>query len=117
PEARLHGLIAATFTPFHRDGSINPGAIAPLAEHLLAGGVTAAFVNGTTGECLSLTVDERLTLARRWIEVARGTPLRIVVHTGSNCLADSRLLSADAARHGAAAIAAFAPSYFRPHSL
>ncbi|HEX2747163.1 MAG TPA: dihydrodipicolinate synthase family protein, partial [Verrucomicrobiales bacterium] len=114
---RLHGLVAATHTPFHRDGSLNLAAVEPQGAHLLKSGVAAAFIGGTTGECSSLTLEERLALAERWFAVVKGTPLRVVVHAGSNCLADARALAAQAQRLGAAAVAALAPSYFKPRSL
>jgi N-acetylneuraminate lyase len=113
----LTGLVAATHTPFHADGGLNLAAVERQAELLLRHGVAAAFVGGSTGESQSLTVGERLALAQRWAEVARGTPLRVVVHVGSNCLADARTLAAQAQALGATAIAALAPSYFKPRTL
>ncbi|MBL8817363.1 MAG: dihydrodipicolinate synthase family protein [Planctomyces sp.] len=110
----LSGLIAATHTPFHADGSLNLAAVERQAEHLLKHDITCAFIVGTTGESSSLTVDERLKLAARWFEVARGTDMRIVVHVGANCLADSQVLARQAEHFSAAAIAALAPSYFKP---
>jgi N-acetylneuraminate lyase len=41
----------------------------------------------------------------------------VVVHVGSNCLADARTLAAQAEKLGAAAISALAPSYFKPRTL
>ena len=118
PESqRLHGLVTATHTPFHADGSLNVAAVEPQAAHLLKNGVTTVFIGGTTGESSSLTLDERRALAQRWSEVARGTALRVVVHVGSNCLADARTLAAQAEQLGATAIAALAPSYFKPSSI
>jgi N-acetylneuraminate lyase len=114
---KLHGLVAATHTPFDADGRLNLTAVEKQAEYLLGTGVNAVFVGGSTGESHSLTVDERLALARRWAEVARGSQLCLVVHVGSNCLADARALAAQAQTLGAAAISALAPSYFRPKSL
>ena len=113
----LHGLIAAPHTPFSADGSLNPAIVEKQAARLLADGVTTAFIGGTTGETHSLTLDERRGLAQRWTEVARGTPLRVVVHTGSNSLADARALAAQAQQLKAAAIAAMAPSYFKPRDV
>jgi len=110
----LHGFVAATYTPFHADGSLNLPGIEPQAHHFLANGIAAVFIGGTTGEGHSLTLDERRALAGRWIEVARGTALRVVVHVGANCLEDARTLSAQAEQLGAAAISALAPSYFKP---
>jgi N-acetylneuraminate lyase len=114
---RFHELVAAAHPPFHGDGTLNLVAIETQAKHLLNSGVHAAFVCGTTGESHSLTLDDRLAVAKRWTEVARGTALRVIVHVGSNCLDDSRALAAHAQSHGAAAISALPPSYFKPKSI
>jgi N-acetylneuraminate lyase len=114
---KLHGLVAATHTPFDADGNLNLPAVEKQAEHLLGNGVRTAFVGGTTGESHSLTAEERLLLAQRWGEVARGSALQVVVHAGSNCLADARRMAAQAHGLGAVAIAALAPSHFKPRSL
>lgn len=117
PTLPLHGLVTATHTPFHADGTLNPAAIEAQAAHMLKNGVHTVFINGSTAESSSLTVEERLTLAQRWMEVSRGTELRVVVHVGANALADSRVLAAQAQKLGAPAIAALAPSYYKPRSL
>jgi N-acetylneuraminate lyase len=115
--SKLHGLVAATHTPFAADGELDPGAIEAQAEFLAADGVDAVFIGGTTGECHSLTIEERLALADRWAAVAKGSPLKLVVHVGANSLADAKALAAQAQRLGAAAISALAPSYFKPGTL
>ncbi len=114
---RLRGLVAATHTPFHADGSLHLAVVEKQCAHLLANNVSSVFIGGTTGESSSLSLDERRSLVQRWMDVARGTPMRVVVHVGSNSLADARVLAADAERLGALAIAALAPSYFKPRSL
>jgi N-acetylneuraminate lyase len=58
-----------------------------------------------------------MLLTQRWVEVSRGTPLRVAVHVGSNSLPDAQVLARQAGELGAAAIAALAPSYFRPRTL
>ena len=80
-------------------------------------GVTTVFICGSTGESHSLSLSERLALATRWFEVARGTPTRVVVHVGSNCLSDAKALASQAQGLGAVAISALAPSYFKPRSV
>lgn len=114
---RLHGLIAATHTPFHPDGSLNLAIIESQAAHMAKVEVGTVFVGGSTGESHSLTLDERLQLAQRWSEVVRGSRLRLVVHVGANCVEDARTLAAQAERLGASAIAALAPSYFKPRDV
>jgi N-acetylneuraminate lyase len=110
----LTGLVPAVLTPFGPSGGLNLAAVEKQAGLLLGDGVTAVFVGGTTGEFSSLTVEERKALARRWAEVAKGTPLRMVVHVGSNCLADAKALAAHAQELKAAAVATVAPSYVKP---
>lgn len=112
---KLTGLIAATHTPFHDDRSLNLDVIPRQAEHLAASGVSAVFISGTTGESHSLTVEERLALTRRWTEVVRGTPLKLIVHVGHNCQADATVLAGAAGE--ADAIASLAPSFFKPKNV
>ena len=50
----LHGLTAATHTPFHADGSLHLAVVERQAAHLLQDGVGTAFIGGTTGESSSL---------------------------------------------------------------
>jgi N-acetylneuraminate lyase len=114
PHPPLVGLVPAVLTPFDPTGGLNLAAVERQAELALRDGVSAVFVGGTTGEFASLTVEERQALARRWAEVARGTPLRVVVHVGANCLADAKALAEQAERLRAAAIATVAPGYFKP---
>lgn len=114
---KLTGLVAATHTPFDLDGSLDLTAVSRQAEHLVAAGVRAVFVGGTTGESSSLTTDERLALTRRWGEVVRATPLRLVAHVGHNCQADAVALAAAAQQAGAHAVSAVAPSYFKPATV
>ena len=117
PAHPLHGLTAATHTPFHRDGSLNLSVIEAQAAHLLRAGVATVFIGGSTGESTSLSLEERRALAQRWSEVVRGTKMRMVVHVGANCLADARVLAAQAETLDAIAISALAPSYFKPRSV
>jgi N-acetylneuraminate lyase len=112
----LTGLVVAAHTPFAPDGSLALEVVERQAAHYLDNGLTTIFVAGSTGESHSLSIDERRQLAARWLDVARGTPIRVVVHVGSNCLADARTLAAHAQRAGAMAIAALAPSYFKPRT-
>ena len=114
---KLTGLVAATHTPFHADGSLNLDAVEKQAGHLSKNGVGTVFVGGSTGESSSLSLDERMALSTRWSEVVLGTSMRLVVHVGANCLGDARGLAAQAEKLGASAISALCPSYFKPRSV
>jgi N-acetylneuraminate lyase len=111
------GLIAAAHTPFMAGGALHLAAVERQASHFLKNNVHAVFVGGSTGESHSLSVDERRQLAQRWIDVTRNTKLEVVVHVGSNCLADARALAAQAQQLGARAVAALAPGYFKPPNI
>lgn len=112
----LVGLIAAPHTPMHGDGRLRLEVVEQQVDRLVETGVAGAFVGGTTGESLSLTVDERIALTETWAGASRDRGLKLIAHVGGNCLPDAQRLAADAERHGVDAIAAFAPSFFRPSS-
>lgn len=114
---QLTGLIAAPFTPFNSDGSLNLNLVEPYARHLQRTGVQGAFVAGTTGEGPSLQIREREALAGRWVEAGREAGLKIIVQVGHSCQADACSLAADAVRIGADAVGAHAPAFLKPPSV
>src|SRR6185437_2991480 len=113
---RISGLIAAPHTPMHADGTINFHIIEEQVRVLVEGGVSGAFVCGTTGEGLSLTTDERKQMLERWVGAAAGH-LPVIAHVGHTSVADATALAAHAARSGAAAISTLAPCFFKPGSI
>jgi N-acetylneuraminate lyase len=110
------GLIAAPFSPMHAEGSVNLDAIEGYANRLNHDGVVGAFICGTTGEAMSLSVDERLRIAERWIATAP-KELRVVVHVGHTSLADCRTLASHAQSIGADSFACMAPFFFKPSTV
>ena len=110
---KTQGLIAAPPTAFRADGGIDLGVVAPLARHLQRQGVVGVFVNGTTGEGMSLSTEEREQLAAEWRkELPAG--MKLFVHVGHNSLAECQRLARHAQAIGADAIAAIAPGFFKP---
>lgn len=80
------------------------------AKYLNETGVQWVFVGGTTGESLSLTKEERKTLAQAWID----TGLNVIVHVGSDAIGDALDLAQHAEAIGAKAIGAMPPVFFKP---
>lgn len=109
-------IIAAPFTAFHANGTLNLATIPDQARVLTDSGVVGAFVCGTTGEGLSLSTDERKVVAEAWMKIA-GDTLRIIVHAGHASAADAKALTVHASHIGAHAVAVTAPFYFRPSSI
>ena len=69
----LTGLVAATYTAFNADGSLNLDPIGAHADLLVRNGVTGVFVCGSTGQGVSMTTEERMSHFKRWCEVAKGS--------------------------------------------
>jgi N-acetylneuraminate lyase len=113
---RLTGLIAAPFTPFKPDFSLNLSVVPQLAEHLVTQKVAGAFIGGTTGEWPSLSTPERRAVADAWRKVT-GPNLKLIVHVGHNSLVECQDLARHANSIGADAISALAPCVFRPATL
>lgn len=110
-------LIAAVHTPFDAQGDFNPSAVERQAEFLLTQNVPGVFPGGTTGESLSLSLEERLALGKQWVDVAAGTSLEVILHVGANALPDALALATQAGQIGAAGIAVMPPVYFRPDGI
>jgi len=115
-DSSFNGFIAPPPTPMAEDGGLRPEVIETQAAALVANGVAGAFVCGTTGEGVSLTVDERMQVARRWREVAP-EGFRVIVHVGALALPDAQALAGHAADIGADAVAALPPLYFKPATV
>lgn len=113
----LRGPIPAVHTPFDESGdSIRLDIIPAYVEHLHRHGASAAYVCGSTGESLALTVEERRRVLEAWVEAA-GTGLSIIAHVGSNSIHDAIELARHAADVGVAAISAMNPTFGRSRDV
>lgn len=109
----FEGLIAATFTPFHADGSLNLDIIPNYALRLKEDGVKGVFVCGSSGEGLLMETEERKAVAEAWIPFSEDQ-FRVIVHVGSTSSKTARDLSSHAASIGADAIGCMGPCCFQP---
>ncbi|XP_075616636.1 N-acetylneuraminate lyase [Balearica regulorum gibbericeps] len=115
PRKKLQGLVAATITPMTPDGQINLSVIHQYVDYLVSEqNVKNVFVNGTTGEGLSLNIQERKQLAEEWVRQGKDKLDQVIVHVGALSLPDSQELARHAAAIGASAIAVIAPFFFKP---
>lgn len=111
----MKGLIAATYAPMHDDSSINLSVIPNYGQFLKNNKVKGAFVNGSTGDFVSLTTKERKEIITEWSK-NKPNDFFLVNHVGHNSLKEAK----DLATHSSDkvdAIAALAPYYFRLSSL
>jgi len=113
---RLNGLIAAVFAPMNEDGSIKLGVIKNYAQKLKDDGLSGVFINGTSGEGVSLSLDERKAVLEEWIRYGDEN-FKILVHVGTNSYVDSMVLAEHAQNKGVDGIASISSTYFKPESV
>jgi len=113
----LHELVAAVHSPMRDDGAVDPQVVPVQAAFLAANGVKTVFITGSTGECHSLTCAERLSLYEAWAEAGSAHRVAVIAHVGAHSIEDARTLARRARELELSAIAALAPSYFKPQSI
>jgi 4-hydroxy-tetrahydrodipicolinate synthase len=103
-------LIAATATPLSDSGErLDEDAVWPMVAFLAERGADGAFVCGTTGEGILLSLEERRRAAVIFRAAVRG---RLIVHAGAQSTRDTADLAAHAAEIGADGVAVIPPPYF-----
>jgi len=107
---QIKGLIVAPFTHFDKKGEVDLNPIAADAAMLQKNGLIGVFINGSSGEGYMLTVEERLQLAEKWIEVAP-EGFKVIVHVGATCIKDSYRMAQHAQAIGAFGIGAMASPF------
>lgn len=115
---RLQGLIAAPFTPMHKDGSLNLEIIPDYYQLLKSNGVTGAFICGSTGEGVSMTTDEKKKVAEAWAACTNhDNDFKVMMFLGGTSIADCKELAVHAQQAGLYAISFTAPFYFKPANV
>lgn len=110
------GLIAAPFTPFHIDGTLNLDIVPSYVERLIDDGLNGIFVCGSNGEGPNMTIDERMAVATAF-KNASGNRLKLFVHVGHTSIAECRKLARHAREIGADAVSSVAAFYFKPATV
>jgi len=113
---KIKGFIAAPLTGFNEDGSVNTEIVSAYAEMLKSGGVAGVFVNGTTGEGVSLTLDERLRLAKSWI-AEKSDAFKVIIHLGYADQETSIKIARHAVENGADAVGEIGPCSNQPDTI
>jgi len=97
-------------TGFNPDGSVNLNIVQSYASMLNTNGISGVFVNGTTGQGLTLTVEERNALAEYWVKLTPSA-CKVIVHVGHEDQSQSNIMALHANKIGADAIAVMIPSF------
>lgn len=115
---KFDGLVAAPFTPMNKKGEINPGLIPGYFDLLSFNGISGIFINGSTGEGVSLTLAEKKLLTKAWADAREDNKeIRIINLVGGTSLTECIELAKFSGEKGIDAVAVLAPFYFRPASV
>jgi 4-hydroxy-tetrahydrodipicolinate synthase len=110
----MRGCATALVTPFKKDGSLDEECFGRLVERQIKGGVKLLVPCGTTGESVTMSEAERLTVIRATVEVAKRLKAHVIAGTGSNNTAATIDFTRKAREAGADAALVVAPYYNKP---
>jgi len=112
---KLEGLVAAPFTPLNSKGELNIDLIPEYYSFLEKNGVAGAFINGSTGEGVSLTQKEKQTQSAAWAGcMKKDGNFRIINLVGGTSYSECIENAVFSQQLGLSAIAVLAPYYFKP---
>jgi N-acetylneuraminate lyase len=115
---KLHGLIAAPFTPMDKSGKINPDIIPAYYQFLKHNQVKGAFICGSTGEGVSLSTAEKMEIAEAWAScAANDQDFKVMTLLGGNSIVDCKELAKHAKKIGLYGVSFTSPSYFKPANV
>ena len=106
-------LLTAMVTPFDADGKVDYSQAKKLAKALLDSGSDGLVVSGTTGECPTLSREEKLRLFAE-VESVVGNRGTVIAGTGNYNTAESLELTREAERAGVDGCLLVVPYYNRP---
>lgn len=108
---KYKGVIPAFYACYDKAGEISPGGVRALTEYFIEKGVRGVYVNGSSGECIYQSVEDRKIVLENVMGAAKGR-LTVIAHVACNNTKDSRELAAHAEKLGVDAIACIPPIYF-----
>jgi 4-hydroxy-tetrahydrodipicolinate synthase len=110
----MRGCATALVTPFKKDGSVDEECFRRLVERQIKGGIKLLVPCGTTGESVTMSEAERLSVIRATVEVAKRHRAHVIAGTGSNNTALTIDFTRKARQAGADAALVVAPYYNKP---
>ena len=109
---KYKGVIPAFYACYDKEGNISPEGVQALTKYFVEKGVKGVYVNGSSGECIYQSVEDRKIVLENVMKVAEGK-LTVIAHVACNNTKDSMELARHAESLGVDAIAAIPPIYFR----
>ena len=108
---KYKGVIPAFYACYDEKGEISPERVRALTEYFVDKKVRGVYVNGSSGECIYQSVEDRKVVLENVMKV-RGD-LTVINHIACNNTKDGMELAAHAESLKVDAIAAIPPIYFK----
>ena len=108
---KYRGIIPAFYACYDYEGNVSREGVWALTEYFVKKGVQGLYVNGSSGECIYQSVEDRKLILEQVVNAAQGK-LTIIAHVACNNTKDSMELASHAEKLGVDAIAAIPPIYF-----
>ena len=108
----IRGLIAPILTPFNDDSSVATDLYVAHARRLLDQGCAGLAPFGTTGEALSVGIDERIAAIRHLIDDSID-PAQLIAGTGLSNVPDTARLSRACLDMGCTGVMTLPPFYYK----
>lgn len=110
--SKYKGVIPAFYACYDEAGRVSPERVRTLTKYFVDKGVKGVYVNGSSGECIYQSVEEKKIILENVMQVAEGK-LTVIAHVACNNTEDSMELARHAQSLGVDAIAAIPPIYFK----
>ena len=112
---KFEGLIAAPFAPMDKNGELVYDLIPTYYDFLEKNRIVGAFINGSTGEGVSLTQKEKMKVVEAWTARSREKGrVKVISLVGGTSYKECIDNAQHAVDNGIDAIALLAPYYFKP---
>ena len=108
---KYKGVIPAFYACYDNEGNVSPEGVQALTKYFVEKGVKGVYVNGSSGECIYQSVEDRKIILENVMKAAEGK-LTVIAHVACNNTKDSQELARHAESLGVDAIAAIPPIYF-----
>lgn len=109
---KYKGVIPAFYACYDASGEISPDGVRELTRYFVRKGVKGVYVNGSSGECIYQSVEDKKIVLENMMKASEGK-LTVIAHVACNNTKDSMELARHAQSLGVDAIAAIPPIYFR----
>ncbi|WP_290172355.1 dihydrodipicolinate synthase family protein [uncultured Dubosiella sp.] len=109
---KYEGVIPAFYACLDENGNVDENGVQALTRYFIDKGVKGIYVNGSSGECIYLTVPERKKVLENVMKANDGS-LTVIAHVACNSTEESKELARHAEALGVDAIASIPPIYFK----